>query len=351
MATRFSRSVKLLPGIRLNTGKKEVALSAGARGATMTFGDNGAYTIAGISEIDLPFRNKFAGGDSLENLKDKAHLYNEAVDRVINLYRYTPTSPPTPDEFKYIFFKQKTKLFSFKIMIVMTAFIVGSISLIRDLDSARFGVLLLAAAILLPVWHMHRNYKIKKGNNEYAQKIYQGLEAGNAEIMEGALGKALDQMDWLCNAAPNFEVSADARQVFIDVDLPTIEDMPNCIKKIAETGETIENRPKKEEEIRQDYLAHIHGMLIWIAGFCFSFFPSVEKVLCSGYTQKESKQTNIVQDDYALSVWFERSKWESAKPEQVNPINYVEKFQYRRNIQNGLFEAIEPFSHFDISEN
>ena len=44
MSFRFRRSVRLMPGLRLNVGKHGVSLSAGVRGASMTFGGRGTYS-------------------------------------------------------------------------------------------------------------------------------------------------------------------------------------------------------------------------------------------------------------------------------------------------------------------
>jgi hypothetical protein len=48
MGFRFRRSIKLLPGIRLNFGKRGVSTSIGVRGAHVTFGKAGTRTTVGL---------------------------------------------------------------------------------------------------------------------------------------------------------------------------------------------------------------------------------------------------------------------------------------------------------------
>ena len=48
MGFRFRRSIKILPGIRINLGKRGVSLSAGVRGAHITIGKSGTRTTVGI---------------------------------------------------------------------------------------------------------------------------------------------------------------------------------------------------------------------------------------------------------------------------------------------------------------
>ncbi len=48
MGFRFRRSIRLLPGLRLNLGKRGVSVSAGVRGAHVTIGKDGTRTTVGI---------------------------------------------------------------------------------------------------------------------------------------------------------------------------------------------------------------------------------------------------------------------------------------------------------------
>jgi hypothetical protein len=48
MGFRFRRSIKILPGIRLNFGKRGVSTSIGVRGAHVTFGKAGTRTTVGL---------------------------------------------------------------------------------------------------------------------------------------------------------------------------------------------------------------------------------------------------------------------------------------------------------------
>ena len=61
MAIRFRRSVKIVPGVRLNFTKRGMSVSAGPRGATVTAGSRGIYGSAGIPGTGLFFREKIGG--------------------------------------------------------------------------------------------------------------------------------------------------------------------------------------------------------------------------------------------------------------------------------------------------
>jgi hypothetical protein len=64
MAIRFHRSLKLLPGIRLNFGKRGIGISAGIPGLRVGVDSRGkGYTSAGIPGTGLSVRNYAKKGD------------------------------------------------------------------------------------------------------------------------------------------------------------------------------------------------------------------------------------------------------------------------------------------------
>jgi hypothetical protein len=55
MGFRFHRTVRLLPGLRLNLSKSGVSASVGTRGAWLTFGRNGTRTTVGIPGTGISY--------------------------------------------------------------------------------------------------------------------------------------------------------------------------------------------------------------------------------------------------------------------------------------------------------
>jgi hypothetical protein len=55
MGFRFRRSIKILPGIRLNFGKRGISASIGVRGAHVTFGKTGTRTTVGLPGSGLSY--------------------------------------------------------------------------------------------------------------------------------------------------------------------------------------------------------------------------------------------------------------------------------------------------------
>lgn len=57
MGFRFRRSVKILPGVKLNFGKKGVSISAGVRGAHVTVSKDGTRTTIGAPGTGMSYTN------------------------------------------------------------------------------------------------------------------------------------------------------------------------------------------------------------------------------------------------------------------------------------------------------
>jgi hypothetical protein len=55
MGFRFRRTVRLLPGLRLNPSKSGVSASIGTRGAWLTLGRNGTRTTVGIPGTGISY--------------------------------------------------------------------------------------------------------------------------------------------------------------------------------------------------------------------------------------------------------------------------------------------------------
>ena len=55
MGFRFRRTVRLLPGLRLNVSKSGVSASVGTRGAWLTFGRNGTRATVGLPGTGISY--------------------------------------------------------------------------------------------------------------------------------------------------------------------------------------------------------------------------------------------------------------------------------------------------------
>lgn len=64
MGFRFRKSVKIMPGVRLNISKSGFSTTIGGRGASVNVGKSGTYMNAGIPGTGLSMREKISGNSN-----------------------------------------------------------------------------------------------------------------------------------------------------------------------------------------------------------------------------------------------------------------------------------------------
>ncbi len=70
MGFRFRRTVRLLPGVRVNLSKSGASLSVGQRGATVNLGQKGVHTNVGIPGTGISYRSGNLAHDRERPLSD-----------------------------------------------------------------------------------------------------------------------------------------------------------------------------------------------------------------------------------------------------------------------------------------
>lgn len=72
MGFRFRKSVKILPGIKLNFGKKGSSVSVGGSGATINISKRGTKTTIGIPGTGISYSENLSNKQGVTNSKGNA---------------------------------------------------------------------------------------------------------------------------------------------------------------------------------------------------------------------------------------------------------------------------------------
>lgn len=98
----FRRSVKILPGVRLNFSKSGMSTTIGTRGATMTFSKKGTYANLGVPGTGVYMRKKISGNKPASRSTNRGTYSTSAQyptsyssGTSTSTYNYTPT-PQVP---------------------------------------------------------------------------------------------------------------------------------------------------------------------------------------------------------------------------------------------------------------
>lgn len=177
--------------------------------------------------------------------------------------------------------------------------------------------------------------------------LAQTLE-GNADYIENALDKWFQKIELPLDFAVQYEYDPSRNTLYIDLDLPEIEDIPDETAVQMANG-TMKVKKKTQQKLREEYAQCVFGFSVFIASHCFGVSIKVEKILISGYTQRRNKIGDLV-DDYVYSVVFERSGFENINLAQVDPIEFCTTgFKNRCNMtKTFVLKAIEPYETGEI---
>ena len=193
-----------------------------------------------------------------------------------------------------------------------------------------------------------RRKKDFEEKESYYSENFESLLRSDLEFMESTLEDVFNSLSWPRETIVSYEIDNDGSIVWIDIDLPEIEDMPQKVATIAANGKklNIKNKPKKQLQL--EYAKHIHGIAFRLVGTVFATLPKVEEVIVSGYSQRLDKATGKINDDYLYSFKVDRKNFEEINfdsLELVDPIESLDRFDHKKKMTaTGIFKAIEPFS-------
>ena len=166
----------------------------------------------------------------------------------------------------------------------------------------------------------------------------------NGEELE--VSEAIESWIASCELPVEINVDYEWRQnsnlMYLDVDLPEIEDIPeNEVVRLANGN--LKEKKKTQSTLKQEYVNLVFGLAIFISANVFNASPAIHNIVISGYTQRRNK-LGEVNDEYIYSIRFTRDIFESSILCNVNPKDFCMRFENRSNVTSGmLMKKIEPY--------
>lgn len=392
MAFRFRRSIKVAPGVRLNLNKGGMSVSAGVRGASVTAGSRGVHANVGIPGTGLSARQKLSGASSRRSrtsssaaagpvdvqfaLKDDGSVqltgadgrplpeavqrrakrearetveawliqhcahWNQGIEKILSIHHSTPAPAPSAD-FQRTPYSTPRPASPRKVSLKLLDRLIRS-RRERAESSNRAAEGRFQRAL--------ETWQESKREHEAAEELmgarFETAQAGDPEAATEVLEKHVRTLDWPRETLISFEVGEDST-VWLDVDLPEIEDLPTETAVVAKRGLKINVKTKSAAALRREYMTHVHGILFRLVGEVFHLLPSLNRVVASGYSQRPDPGTGQIRDDYLLSVCIERGSWEGLNFGNIGAIDLptcLDGFNLRRKMtKTGIFKPIDPF--------
>lgn len=394
MGLRFRRSVRLAPGLRLNLGRRGASLSLGGRGASLNIGRRGVYGNVGLpgtglsyrERLDRPSRSDGPRGaprrDGPKDIRATLRLTDDGTLRLLDRH-----GQPLPDALRDVALRQhreaavglleralaeheaeqreilcphlKTPPLSGvprpyseepfpeprpQEPVAPRGGFFAALFGIQARREARYRDALAAYRVAMGAWRAARaNHEAAQGA---ARRAHERVLQGDPQAMEACFEVRLSRIVWPRETLVDFELDGDG--LHADVDLPEIEDLPRGEVRLRRRDLCLETTEKGPVALRRDYQTHIHSIGFRLAGEAFAALPTLRQVIASGYSQRRSRATGAIEDEYLFSVRIGRPDWERIDFDHldvIDPIQALERFELRRDMSTtGVFRPIEPFA-------
>lgn len=429
MGFRFRKSIKLLPGVRVNISKSGVSTTLGPRGASIGIGKQGTFLNIGIPGTGLSYRQRILSSRNTTKKtaeRERKNTTENNFNSVVFGFNHKGEMSFF-DEFGFELQKKYHEAIRKKRPADLSRWMQGIIEINRQHQEAITKIHVLTPPInkspdfseikfnvspprrpeepifparptppppvkstmfdkILPQRRRELREDIERQQDEFNEslqkweddrqeinslykndliewekdfnqwreakkKFYESLEkiknnssslGENPELAQIALEIELQRLEWPRETECSFQIGGNI--VHVDIDLPEIEDMPQDEVAYSEDKKTLVIKNKTQQRLRQDYALHIHGIAFKVAGHIFSALPYCNEIILSGYSQRISKTTNKVENEYLYSVKFTREIFGSIDFLQINPIEAIEQFQHQRKMtKTGIFSPIAPY--------
>ncbi len=388
MALRFRRSIKLAPGLRLNMGKRGFGFSVGPRGASFTAGPSGVHGNLGLPGTGLSYRTSLPSGrpqavprgqmnvsisikndgrlmfaspdgvplpSNVENTTKKEHAetirawlegqcaeINDVLDACVNIHTRSP-APEANERFRPAEFSLPMPELPKERSPGLAA---------RFLASKRAEVERENQEAVATYERNVAEWNKKKAEFLEAEQrrkvIFEKLRHTDPVVMDEYLSQVLQSLSWPGETNVTFELTGQGQTIFIDIDLPEIDDFPRRSATVAARGLRLNVKELSEKETRTNYARHVHGIGFRIAAVAFYSLPAVNQVVLSAYSQRPDKSTGGLRDEYLYSVRVLRSEWsriDFGGLHRIDPIEALQCFEIRQLLtKTGELAPIEPFA-------
>ena len=167
-------------------------------------------------------------------------------------------------------------------------------------------------------------------------------------LMDGVLSTAFENLDWPRETLVSYQFVDQGQSVYLDVDLPEIEDLPQREYSMAANRRKAIVKNRSATRLREDYNRHIHGIAFRLAAVTLANLPAALTVFISGYSQRRDKSTGHINDEYLFSYQVSREGMMGINfddLDHVEPAQALARFPSRINQSStSIFKPITPFS-------
>ena len=388
MAIRFQRRIRIAPGVNVNFSRSGLGLSVGPRGFSFSAGPGGVYRNIGLPGTGLSHREKIGGGRRSRSDRQRSESTVQVsveIDSDGQMQFRLPEGAPAPQALIRRVRESEPQLIDQLISNAVE-------KLNQELQACLAVHLSTPAPVYQPLevlselpeepakpilnvpgfWDrlFLRTRKIGEENALLLQRYDDAMEewrdavrafdtfaaevkelnirvqAGDVDAQSKALESRFGDVVWAKPTDILFDFGDDATTISLDIDLPSLEELPAREALPPARGVNIRWRQRSSAQMRRDFCYLSHATLFRVAGEVFAALPRVRQVTVSGFTQQLDPSKGRVSEFYILSARIERSGWETINFSNLDAIDVqaaLECFHLIRDMTRGNeLRAITP---------
>ena len=316
MGIRFAKSIKLGDLFKVNISKTGISATIGKKGASINVGNKGTYlnlspSIAGISGTGVSYRKKITSGygSLLNNLTGNNNTNSSKENIKVTL-----------DD-----------------------------SVIKDYEESLYNSINIHKLSDSVLNSEGFDKKISSESNSDIKDIYTKCKNGDEDTIESLVGSFFANFDFVYPVTASYELEDSV--LYIDLDLPEIEDFVEQYPTIVK--DKIVNKNKTKKQLKQEYAYTVMSLSIYIAAQTFNISTSIKEVIISGFTSLRDSNGDL-KDSYLYSIKYSRNVFENTNFEDIdNAYEFINKFENRINLNTDTFtfKSIKPYEMPSVEKN
>lgn len=372
---RFNSRINITKGINLNLSKSGPSLNIGLPGMSVTIGKNGVTVNRGIPGTYMHQREKVLNSDGtrVQRKKSSSSRRNVPLPVLVGRPEMDPIDYSDPSsttgrkkakakaEREVSRARKPKQLPAEDDALLLEPY---DIEDTEDFDRA-MAQLDRRAQAAEPAVRAHEHVEdaeydevddveedIVKFNSQREATIWISRLARQVEVHGGAAVADPPSAiaGWLSGISLPLEFAVDMSEfdaatgtLFVDLDLPEIEDLPDEIASRGRDGK-LKTTEVSDAQLREDYAICVFGLGVFFASHMFALAGSLENITMSAFTQRRNTKGDIA-DEYIYSVKFTRAGMAAYGPlDDDDPREVAMSFENRCKLsRQNKFSAIEPY--------
>lgn len=175
--------------------------------------------------------------------------------------------------------------------------------------------------------------EIKKWEND-RNVFYDSLRTCTQNIIDGdsdyviyAITNVVQDDELPMEYFVDFVYNDEKGKVMVDLDLPELEDIPT--RKIVKTPSGKKSiRPKNQTDLKSDYVSCVFGLAMYVAHLIFNVSLKIQEIEIMGFTQRQSANYAVTEDQYVFVVNFTRELFSSINFDRLSSFQIMNLFKH-----------------------